>query len=318
MLSIKYKRPSIRARPISDAVAMEQDTPVSTDFIIKRRKPRLLGHISTANERDGFTPYYWQPIDEWRSYVRNFMKMARDVYLQSNARTDSTINGLVSDVRMANKNLKIQRLVIDTFRAWRNAKTPLPELDRGGIDKVYLKSTRDIITQMLKKSRKARVDIHTASKQIVVVINKHRHIDNKKNILLEWKRVAVDERKTVPEVLPEIDNPFTQIKVKLNILPKSGKIKVKICTPIENLYTTYHANGKVMPIGHKIRAYSDLGYPTWFLEKMLHHRDLNIARKPVIEAMISSVFDKYLKNKPAKVKEKTLTQKLNTRRKRVA
>jgi hypothetical protein len=313
MLSIKYTRPSIRVRAQAPAQAPLE----STDFILKRRKPRLLGHISTANERDGHTPYYWQTVYDWKGYVRDFMRTARNVYTQTNTITDDTVNRLVMDVKMANKNLKIHRLMIDTFRAWRNSKVRLPELDRGEIDKVYLKSTRDIIKLMLKKSTKARIDVHAASKQAVVIINKHKYIDNKKNILREWRQIADDARKVVLEPLPEIDNPMTYIKVKLNVLKKSGKIKVRLSAPLDALYSTYHANGKLMPIGDKIRAYSDIGYPNWFLEKMLMRRDLNVSRKPMIEAMISDVFDKYLKNKPAKVKEKTLTQKLNTRRKRV-
>ena len=314
MLSIKYTRPTIRVRAPAAISAAPLE---STDFILKRRKPKLLGHISTANERDGHTPYYWHSVYDWKGYVRDFMRTARTEYTQSNKNTDATINRLILDVRMSNKTLQIQRLVIDTFRAWRNSKTRLPELDRGTIDSVYLKSTRDIIKQMLKQSIKARIDVHTASKQAAKIINTHKSIDNKRNILLEWRQVASDARAIVLTPLPEIDNPMTYIKVKLNILKKSGKIKVKLYAPIENLYSMYHANGKVMPIGDKIRAYSDIGYPNWYLEKMLSHRDLNISRKPAMEAMISEVFDKYLKSKPAKVKEKTLTQKLNTRRKHV-
>ena len=311
-----FKRPTIRVRKPA-AVEIEQGPPVSTDFILKCSKPKLLGHISTENERDGITPYYWHSVYDWKSYTRDFMRTARLVYIQSNAFTDATINRLISDIKMTNKNLKIQRLIIDVFRAWRNSKTSLPELNRGSIDKMYLESTRDIITQMLKKSVKARIDVHSASKQTVEIIKNHKIIDNKRNILLEWQQVVVDAHAIVLAPLPEIDNPFTYVKVKLNILPKSGKIKVKIYAPIESLYKKYHANGKIMPIGEKIRAYADIGYPIWYLEKMLMRRELNIASRPAIEAIISEVFDKYLKNKPAKIKEKTLTQKLNTRRKRV-
>ena len=319
MLSIKYTRPTIRTRTAAAAPAAPPATQQDIDCILKHHKVKLVGHISTANERDGHTPYHWHTVYDWKGYTRNFMKTARDMYVQESTSSDATIRRLVTDFQMARKNLKIQRLMIDAFRAWRNSKAKLPDLNRGSIDAVYLRSTRDIIRRMLKATKKARVDVHTASKKAADIIKKHKNIDHKRNILREWKQVVVDAHKAGADApLPELDNPMTYIKVKLSILKKSGKIKVKLCAPLDNLYSAYHANSKIMPIGEKIRAYSDMGYPTWYLEKMLHSRDLNVARKPAMEAMIADVFDKYLKTKPAKIKEKTLTQKLNTRRKRIA
>jgi hypothetical protein len=113
----------------------------------------------------------------------------------------------------------------------------------------------------------------------------------------------------VIEPLPERIE-MDHVVVNLKVQKKSKNVKVKMTTPLLDLYEKYYKNLKRPPIGDKIRLYNKLGYPEWYLEKMLESYTKQMKRKPEIEQFIISVFAKYDAKKPSKTKPKTLLQKL--------
>jgi len=110
-------------------------------------------------------------------------------------------------------------------------------------------------------------------------------------------------------LLPTVD--VTHVYVDLKVQKKSKNVKVKLTTPLLDLYDKYYKNLKRPPIGEKIRAYSKIGYPDWYLEKIIESYKKQLQQKTEMEKLIKTVFDKYDAKKPSKAKPKTALQKLN-------
>ena len=109
--------------------------------------------------------------------------------------------------------------------------------------------------------------------------------------------------------LPTVD--MSHVYVTTKVQKKSNRVKVKLTTPLIDLSENYYQKLKRPPIADKIRVYSKLGYPSWYLEGMLVSYGKQLQRKPEIERLIEIVFDKYDAKKPSKSKPKSMIQKLN-------
>lgn len=107
---------------------------------------------------------------------------------------------------------------------------------------------------------------------------------------------------------PNVD--MNHVYVSLKVQKKSKNVKVKLSTPLLELHEKYYKNLKRPPIVEKIRVYSKIGYPEWYLEKMLNAHEKQMKKKKEIEKLIVDVFTKYDAKKPSKSKPKTTLQKL--------
>jgi hypothetical protein len=122
---------------------------------------------------------------------------------------------------------------------------------------------------------------------------------------LEKEVVVVEESSPLP-LLPIVD--INHVCVNLKVQKKSKNVKVKLTTPLLDLHEKYYKNLIRPPIVEKILTYSKIGYPEWYLEKMLVSHGKQLQRKPEMKKFIETVFAKYDAKKPSKTKPKTLIQ----------
>ena len=239
------------------------------------------------------------------------MRTEREKLILILKETDTTVDRIVNNYKSSVFSQKQKQVLINAFSAWRQSDPNLIVCDR--MDKYYLKDSQERIGAARKKAVVARKLVHVHAKRVVETVIKNKMYNLKVSILKEW---LAARKKTVLDPLPTFggENPMNYVVVKTAVMKKTSKIKVSLSLPMHSLYAKYYSKGLNAPISEKIQAYAKLGYPMWFLEKMLKSRELHTARKPKIEAMIATIFDKYMKSKPAKAKEKTLHQKVMTSR----
>lgn len=170
----------------------------------------------------------------------------------------------------------------------------------------YRRVLRLAAIEYVRQLRIYRRSMELLIEKIVV----HKRYNLLKNFFVWWKEVGVkvDEQKTIPEGNPMYMSRMT----KREGVRKSTGEKVEVKTrvyPLRVLYETYHSNGVLIPIIEKVKTYHQLGYPKWYLEKMILSRDKRMSRKAEMEEMIENVFGKYMsKSKGAIPKAKTLQQ----------
>ena len=294
MISTVYKRPILRARRSTEFVS------TGTPLILKPVKP-------VEQKTDQVVGYQWNPIYDYKYYTKHLMRTEREKLVLILKETDSCVDRIVNSYKNSIFSQKQKQLIINAFSAWRQSDPTAIANDR--MDK----DSQERIAAARKKATVARKLVHVHAKRVVETVIKNKMFKLKVSILKEW---SAARKKIILEPPPTFggENPMNYVVVKTAVMKKSNKIKVSLSLPMHSLYAKYYSKGLNAPISEKIQAYAKLGYPMWFLEKMLKSRELHIARKPKIEAMIATVFDKYMKSKPVKVKEKPLYQKVMTSR----
>jgi hypothetical protein len=158
--------------------------------------------------------------------------------------------------------------------------------------------------------RQVRVYRESMSKLVEKIVVEKRY-NLLKKFFVWWKEVGVEveDRKAIPE-----GNPMDRsIVVTREGVRKSTGEKVKVKTrvyPMRLMYESYHSKCVLMPIDEKVKLYHQLGYPKWYLEKMILSRERRLSRKGEMEEMIERVFGKYMsKGKGSTPKPKTLQQR---------
>jgi len=297
---MSFKRPNVRTRRV-------EFVSTGTPLILKSVKP-------IEKKTDQVLGYQWNPIENYKYYAKHAMRTERERLALVLKSTNDVVDRIVIGHRMSLFSIRQKQILIEAFSAWRQSDPNDIICER--MDKYYLKDSRERIAIARKKEMVERKLVHKHAKRVIETIIKNKMFNLKVSILKEWLRIAVTEKKIAPDPLPTFggENPLNYVIAKTSVMKKSKKVKVALSVPMLNLYTKYYSNGLNAPISEKIQAYAKLGYPMWFLEKMLKSREANLAKKPKIEAMIATVFDKYMKSKPTKVKEKTLHQKVMTSR----
>jgi len=111
-----------------------------------------------------------------------------------------------------------------------------------------------------------------------------------------------------PPTLPGVN--MNHVCVSLKVQKKTNSVKVKMSTPLLDLHEKYYKNLKRPPIAEKIRAYSKIGYPEWYLEKMLVSHESQVKKKPEIAKFVEMVFSKYDSKKQSTAKPKSFVGKL--------
>jgi hypothetical protein len=151
--------------------------------------------------------------------------------------------------------------------------------------------------------------LHIAMKELEIFdVKKEEEKIKKMRELQEIHKIETPPPPIKKSTIPNVD--MNHVHVNLKVQKKSKNVKVKLTTPLLDLHEKYYKNLKRPPIAEKIRVYSKLGYPEWYLEKMLTSYGNQMKRKQDIEKFIDNVFSKWDGKKTSKAKEKSLVQKL--------
>jgi hypothetical protein len=127
-----------------------------------------------------------------------------------------------------------------------------------------------------------------------------RILDEK--IKMEEEEKLQKEKELEKEPLPDV-NFDTIVEIK-----KGGKTsKVK---PIAVLHKKYFSKGIRPPIAEKVRMYHLLGFPEWYLVKMIEGDEKANEKKKILEKILIDVFAKYDGKKTSKPKPKSLIKKM--------
>ena len=246
-----------------------------------------------------------QPVADWRSYVKGLAKAERDrVRDQNRVRVGSEM--AVSMVLTERLNYLAMR---KAFCEWRGTKTV------GTADQA-IRHANARWTIRIERDR-MRVQNHARSLAIVQFERISRLYrtnsvrDWMRTVLQDWYLVAVPEKLSKEEEQPVPAIADLYYAKAVTVVKK--KKAVVAAVPIESMYLNYHSKGRVCPIDIKVRAYASLGYPMWYLARMLTAREKNIARMAANAPFLNEVFDKYMKSKPTKSKPKTAMQKMHTK-----
>jgi hypothetical protein len=165
----------------------------------------------------------------------------------------------------------------------------------------------------LHRCRSINTDIRDALRELHGAMVSLQNLDLKKEEerLLKMRGLQeihkTEDPPVVQSLLPKVE--MDRVHVELKVQKKSKHVKVKLITPLLDLHQKYYKNLKRPPIVEKIRVYNKLGYPEWYLEKMLEYYQKQVQKKPEMEIWFRSVFDKYDAKKPSKAKPKTMLQK---------
>ncbi|MDA9847151.1 hypothetical protein N9C10_04405 [Flavobacteriaceae bacterium] len=201
---------------------------------------------------------------------------------------------------------------IDNFESYANACMEVAK-ERYAV----AKETYDKAVTNLRRCRSNNLGIRDELIELHGAMVSLQNLDLKKEEerLLKMRELQeIQKTEDPPDVpsrmslLPKVE--MDRVHVELKVQKKSKNVKVKLTTPLMDLREKYYKNLKRPPIVEKIRVYHKLGYPDWYLEKMLESQQKQVQKKPEMETWFRSVFDKYDAKKPSKAKPKTMLQKL--------
>jgi len=253
------------------------------------------------------------PIADFPSYARAFARNEKELLARPRAVFDRLAREFcLADARHA-RLLALRR----AFRAWRAGGDDADD----ATDRLALAAWRAEHRRVLRLALAAYLHQRRVCargfERLAAGASLYRgRVTRRARAFAEWRsRVELkDARKRRRPPLPGHADPMaaTAVIVREGTRKSTGeKVKVKVrVAPLGLLHDSHYAHARIAPIDEKVRAYALIGYPTWFLERMVRARDRRLAQRPAIEAMIERVFGKYMKSKPAKPKPKTLQQKV--------
>ena len=137
-------------------------------------------------------------------------------------------------------------------------------------------------------------------------------LENEKKRLEELR--VLDEKNKLKELQKEQEKgpekePFPVVDFNTIVeIKKGGKtLKVK---PLAVLHKKYFSKGIRPPIDEKVRMYHLLGFPEWYLVKMIEGDEKAKEKKKMLEKLLVDVFAKYDSKKTSKPKPKSLIKKI--------
>jgi hypothetical protein len=288
-----YKRPRVRIFPAKAAVPVSVPPGWSEEFLAGRSVKKTRREVSAS---------VVTRISDFEGYRRNYVLNEQSVLKGCREKFDR----LVSDYVRKNEGCYRNFLLKRCFWGWAG---------KGFVDArpyTHWQSDYRRVLMLAVRVYVRQLRVYRRAMELLVekiVVEKSYNL--LKKFFVWWKEVGVkvEEQKAIPE-----GNPMDMsMVIKREGVRKSTGEKVKVKTrvyPLRILYETYHSNGVMIPIDEKVKIYHQLGYPKWYLEKMILSREKRLSRKGEMEEMIERVFGKYMsKGKGSTPKPKTLQQR---------
>lgn len=156
----------------------------------------------------------------------------------------------------------------------------------------------------------------------IPVINHEEYLDDMKKyygeddpqvleLVEKYKNVPPTRNVTNNSRLINIPSYTEYVCVNFNI-SKTGKIRVKIEAPMDNLFVKYYSKGIKPPVDEHIRALKAFGYPDTILERVLDK-----SQKKHNEINIDAIFGKYTKKSSSKPKKLSSRDSLKRKMKNI-
>lgn len=169
----------------------------------------------------------------------------------------------------------------------------------------YAKRRYDSAVNQVKYCRQYGFHIHGALEELALAIEFLNSETARLEKMKEVNAQKTDEEEVEPEKKKVEKEPLPNVSFDSSVVVKKKKVQ-----PFVELHKKYYSKNIRPPIKDKIIAYHRLGYPNWFLEKVLESHNKQQAKKPEIEKFINSVFSKYDGKKTSKPVTRSLLQEI--------
>lgn len=109
-----------------------------------------------------------------------------------------------------------------------------------------------------------------------------------------------------------VPDDMDHIVVNMKVL-KSGKVRVNMCAPMNELNVNYYKKCKLPPIDVHLKALKRFGYPDWVLERVLDRHEKLPERMKEMDNVFMRAFGKYGSTKASKPKKKTAVEGITSK-----
>jgi hypothetical protein len=199
----------------------------------------------------------------------------------------SFIQGIIDNMKVPIRNINFK----DTWRPIANYKEYLQVLER------HERSNAASMTP--EKGEKYLIE---SLKRISEIRERHE----------KWEADNPPREPTPTKEPINVPDDMDHVVVNLKVL-KSGKVKVHMSAPMNELYVNYYKKFTRPPIDVHLKALKRFGYPDWVLERVLRKHEKLPEKLKEMDEMIERVFGKYSSSKPSKPKKKTVVEAINTK-----
>jgi len=129
---------------------------------------------------------------------------------------------------------------------------------------------------------------------------------------LQAKYETNEEQIEIQKIKYDVPDYLDHIPVHLDV--KKGRVKIRICSEMANLYDKFYSKGIKPKIEERIKALKTFGYPDEVLLDVLKKDEKRVKDEPVLEEFINTIFGEFSDKRPSAPKKKNLYQVLKIRK----
>lgn len=239
-----------------------------------------------------------------RSYIRPKIRTLKPKPEEPVPVNQADANAILEGVRERSRALERKVKILE------NKKYQLCPIDNFDFySKTILKQAESRFKAAVNNLKRMRNDGFPIKGAVDELGNAMTLLENEKKRLEELR--VLDEKiklKEEQEKGPEKESlPVVDFDTIVEIKKGEKTLKVK---PLAVLHKKYFSKGIRPPIDEKVRMYHLLGFPEWYLIKMIEGNEKAKEKKKILEKLIVDVFAKYDGKKTSKAKPKSLIKKM--------